>query len=953
MDTIANYERKNVVSKFVESVELSSMERVKYLISTADVKILAAALEIIENKIKNLSNNGKLSQRILYALTIILKRDRPTEETQMLWKLKNLLMIISQFHPHVRTSLVKMGIVRILTDMMKREAETQTNVFAWIENRGFVPSVHIISVFLPAITNSDFHDINATSNYVVCVGPNKLQIIEDEVKSILEVTLPILYNICQMPNCPTAYHLLMLKVIYWADDINKLTSLVPVEEILGYAKMLMDKDPIDKDNTIIGFAIVNKLRHSHFRCLVNERFYVWLNVKFSNAFTWLEEDQHEWIKRMHADSITKWLSADSISRAKLSDEQLISQINYINSILDFIMPIIGDGNRSESNLSMCYQRLREFIKSILNIPDLSRHKGKLTVSSEGITKFNNLVTDIIKTVDAILVHFDFLVQYCDLHDIKNLPAPKTPIDIELELCKSAAFDRVLGSSKSPEELRSNPLVRSLRLLSILYEVNENWGVLFVSMSRERLIERSCFVSEVLKDLMINAKAEQTHVNLIRSYILYLATKYSFLLSMEDRQYCYFVSLYRRKLLITQTTTTPVNDNYVVARKNVLNSVVEKYESMIGNVKHYWKFSFDGENGIGYGPTKEFYSEFSRDCQRFDRGLWSGEPGETIDGITYVNSQPGLFPSPKPSTDPSASSCLIAIGLIIAKSLFDYHLLDINFSNAFYKCLLKTNLDAQQLSVIDIKDVMPSIFKFVESLVDALREKWFISNDKSMTTEEQNQAISNITCDGCSFEDLCVNFTLPGYPEIEMMEGGSETILSIQNLEKYLKLIVWWLLYKNPQQNIKLIRKGFRMVLNADVMKYLYPHEYEEILCGPMNEQWTIDYLKKHCILIGRLGHETPVIQYLFEVLSSLAASDQRNFLQFVTSNPRLPVGGLAFLYPKLCIRRKGASGSPDTCLPSASTCNNTLLITEYSSKNVLEEKLLLAIREGTGFFTYS
>ena len=71
----------------------------------------------------------------------------------------------------------------------------------------------------------------------------------------------------------------------------------------------------------------------------------------------------------------------------------------------------------------------------------------------------------------------------------------------------------------------------------------------------------------------------------------------------------------------------------------------------------WKFDFYGEQVTGEGPTKEFYSEFSRDCQKFDRRLWSGDPVKYVDGVSYVNSQHGLFPLPIPSSDPQENSCL--------------------------------------------------------------------------------------------------------------------------------------------------------------------------------------------------------------------------------------------------------------------------------------------------------
>ncbi len=39
------------------------------------------------------------------------------------------------------------------------------------------------------------------------------------------------------------------------------------------------------------------------------------------------------------------------------------------------------------------------------------------------------------------------------------------------------------------------------------------------------------------------------------------------------------------------------------------------------------------------------------------------------------------------------------------------------------------------------------------------------------------------------------------------------------------------------------------------------------------------------------SHDSRAIQFLFEVLSDFDTLEQRQFIQFVTGSPRLPVGG--------------------------------------------------------------
>lgn len=52
-------------------------------------------------------------------------------------------------------------------------------------------------------------------------------------------------------------------------------------------------------------------------------------------------------------------------------------------------------------------------------------------------------------------------------------------------------------------------------------------------------------------------------------------------------------------------------------------------------------------------------------------------------------------------------------------------------------------------------------------------------------------MENLGLDGCSIEDLGLDFTLPGYPAIDMRRGGKDIPLTIHNLEEYIKVILFF------------------------------------------------------------------------------------------------------------------------------------------------------------------
>ena len=57
-----------------------------------------------------------------------------------------------------------------------------------------------------------------------------------------------------------------------------------------------------------------------------------------------------------------------------------------------------------------------------------------------------------------------------------------------------------------------------------------------------------------------------------------------------------------------------------------------------------------------------------------------------------------------------------------------------------------------------------------------------------TAESRQLALDNLTMDGCSVEDLGLDFVLPGHQHIELKKGGRDTVVTLDNLEDYLRVI---------------------------------------------------------------------------------------------------------------------------------------------------------------------
>jgi E3 ubiquitin-protein ligase TRIP12 len=153
-----------------------------------------------------------------------------------------------------------------------------------------------------------------------------------------------------------------------------------------------------------------------------------------------------------------------------------------------------------------------------------------------------------------------------------------------------------------------------------------------------------------------------------------------------------------------------------------------------------------------------------------------------------------------------------------------------------------------------------------------------------------------------------------------------------------------------------------------------------LLCGK-GERWSVAQLASAIKFDHGYTPTSPPVQALLEVLAELEPPDQRRFLRFVTGCPRLPPGGIGALQPRLTVVRKhptaaaaaaaatasgDGGGTPsgggelsvvallaDGDLPSVMTCANYIKLPPYSSKGVMRERILFAIREGQGSFDLS
>ena len=924
--------------------------------------ILLENLEIIETMFTKYISGLKFISEILISdkffafLRCTSDWDRLSAAPELIIPIYKIVEVFCRHQYQRIKAMQEMGLVKAIVEIMQKEAEFG-KIIKFNSGSTTITTAHLMSEFFPALHMSEcYRSVDKMCSGILTSG-RSLDSLNDEplreVKHALVTAFPAVFDLCQTSNDFFDHQVLLLKMIFWADIFAMLKPLVAVESLLSLLKEMLCTRQYRV--IIVALAIVDTTSPNFLSYFKEESLCNALkNVTFLLSSR-LAVGHLDWAAGVYACLLGPRLIenhgdiVDTFMDAVLDPTITLSlhfQTDLIWAILKFIMPDNHINPDRVPSLSISYDKLTTFVARVLNLPaNVDSHKGPLKVGADGIKRFESLVCFVRDVIDVI---FKSNIEYVpDLQDEElDEEATKSSEYIDLGLYESPTFNRVLGPSKSAEQLTNNSLVQALRLQSILYAVNEEWGSLFCILSSERLLHRGLFGSLFL--VGCTRSATQCSLQWLLDKTEPFLNDYLFLMPFYLRLFIFKTKLHN---FYNRNQGRKYSIKYIIPRQDILAAVYKSYDQFIDS-RYFWEFEFACELATGPGPTKEFYTEFSRDCQRHHFGLWIGDPFKGSNGLTYVDSPKGLFPTPESLELRNHHNLLMkCIGTMMAKSIMDGQKMDLNLSNAFFKYAFGTSLKKQSLSLYDIGEVLPSAFKFLQSLVDVLREKWSIITDESLSEDEQMDLLSNITVDGCSFEDLCINFTVPGIPDMELKEGGNDVLLSIDNLEEYLRLLVWSVLYEGPRHRFEAFTEAFGKCLPVSLMRCFYPDEIQEVICGVKMEHWTAEYLGKHCLLDEGLSLETPVVQYLFEVLSSLSAENQREFLQFVTSNPRLPLGGLVTLTPKLTIKLRSSDGNPDMYLPSAMTCVNTLFITQYSSKETLQESLLKALKVGGSYFS--
>eukprot|EP00818_Percolomonas_sp_WS_P008358 CAMPEP_0117439754 /NCGR_PEP_ID=MMETSP0759-20121206/2726_1 /TAXON_ID=63605 /ORGANISM="Percolomonas cosmopolitus, Strain WS" /LENGTH=1495 /DNA_ID=CAMNT_0005231475 /DNA_START=707 /DNA_END=5194 /DNA_ORIENTATION=- len=514
---------------------------------------------------------------------------------------------------------------------------------------------------------------------------------------------------------------------------------------------------------------------------------------------------------------------------------------------------------------------------------------------------------------------------------------------------------------SPLSSQNSLVLSILQLLSIIDILNRHASEILPHTSSHSLIPRSEFVNHKISSKVQKQVSDPFVIlsALTPEWVFFLCTQCKFLFSFNVRNN--FFALTSLGVGRSLTTLQQRNDRLRrrepriqlthqkirVPRDEVFEKAYLFFMRENSSILSRFEVEFYGEAGTGHGPTNEFFALISDHLKKADLNIWLNSDSDA----EFVHSSSGLYPK---CIDPNNEQRLgfyrnvfRFIGKYIARAVMDDRLIDMPLSFALLKAL-----KGEPLFFDDIRYIDPQIYDSLRKFYTVVQAKKQIEKSQELAASEKKGQIYELTLDGVRIEDLTQTFTLIG-TDIELMDGGSDIDVTIWNLEDFLEMTADWLLRIGVKEQVESLREGFSALVHPKNL-FLFSHGELETLFAGEDKKWTEGMLKKAIVCDHGYTPESQTIVHLMHVLTQFDQPQRRAFVRFVTGSPRLPVGGLQKLNPKLTVVRKstGDAGA-DSYLPSCMTCTHYLKLPSYSSVGVLKEQLEKAIREGQGAFHLS
>lgn len=286
-------------------------------------------------------------------------------------------------------------------------------------------------------------------------------------------------------------------------------------------------------------------------------------------------------------------------------------------------------------------------------------------------------------------------------------------------------------------------------------------------------------------------------------------------------------------------------------------------------------------------------------------------------------QPGKrgFYTPRPGKNTEARlNCFRNIGRILGLCLLQNELCPITLNRHVIKVLLGRKVNWHDFAFFD-----PVMYESLRQLILASQ-----STDADAVFAAMDLAFAI---------DLCKE---EGGGQVELISNGVNIPVTPQNVYEYVRKYAEHRMLVVAEQPLHAMRKGLLDVLPKNSLEDLTAEDFRLLVngCGEVNVQMLISFTSFNDESGENAEKLLQFKRWFWSIVEKMSMTERQDLVYFWTSSPSLPASEEGFQpMPSITIRPPD-----DQHLPTANTCISRLYVPLYSSKQILKQKLLLAIK---------
>ncbi|KAF7539477.1 hypothetical protein G7Z17_g12412 [Cylindrodendrum hubeiense] len=284
-----------------------------------------------------------------------------------------------------------------------------------------------------------------------------------------------------------------------------------------------------------------------------------------------------------------------------------------------------------------------------------------------------------------------------------------------------------------------------------------------------------------------------------------------------------------------------------------------------------------------------------------------------------------------------------VGLLMSLALYNGLTLPITFPKALYRKLLGKPVE----ELHHVADGWPELASGLTTLLEWDEQDGLVEDVFARTYEFSVAGLgTNITREMSS--DISVwpkaAATLDDVAPPDTANPSDAPMVTNDNRDAYVNDYVRYLTDVSVRPQYLAFERGFRACLDKKSLSLLSPPTLQALVEGVQDID--ISELRRYTRYVGwDASHHT--VRDFWSIVKRYDDRMKRRLLEFVTSSDRVPVGGMKNL--QFVIQKNGEEEGDAGHLPTAYTCYGTLLLPEYRDKEVLRERVGMALENAQGF----